>query len=101
MGQSGTVFVFDCFNKKLVNITTSLNQKATKIQFIYNGLCLVVGFSDGTVNFYSCMFQEAGSERFVYLINQFKAFNEEVIDISASSKGDVAVLGRGGSCFIF
>ncbi|CAL6105418.1 WD40_repeat protein [Hexamita inflata] len=103
VGQSGTLFVIDLIAKRLINISISAQLRATKVQFLHNGMLLAVGFNDGTIKFYSIMqdFALLDMSQVIFLIAEHKCFHSSITEISANQQGVIAVHGENSQTFLF
>lgn len=117
VGNSGVVFMHDLASRRIVSAKKSASGKGTKLLFIHNGVCLVVGYSDGSVRFFSVYYDtqdyagnEATSEEVptgildtndcLFLIAAYKCFSDAVVDITCSQEGVVAILSASGRLFL-
>lgn len=117
IGESGVIFMHDLASRRIVSAKKSASGKGTKLLFIHNGICLVVGYSDGAVRFFSVYYDAqdyAGKESAtdevpagildandcLFLIAAYKCFSDAVVDITCSPEGVVAVLSASGHLFL-
>ncbi|TNJ28320.1 Coiled-coil protein [Giardia muris] len=110
LGDSGVVFLHDLAARKLVSMKVPACGRGTKLIFIHNGICLVVGYTDGSVRFYSVFYEPPKTteeedevselEDCLFLIKAFKCFNDPVVDITCSSEGLVTILSANGQLFL-
>lgn len=117
VGDSGVIFMHDLASRRIVSAKRSASGKGTKVLFIHNGVCLVAGYSDGSVRFFSVYYdaqdysgKDSVSEEVpagildandcLFLIAAYKCFSDAVVDITCSQEGVVAVLSASGHLFL-
>lgn len=129
LGSSGTLFLHDLISRQLVGARQATTGSGTKVVFIHNGLCLVSGYTDGTVRFHavahgyldaasgtasSAAGDAAGDEagdaaggaaggaagECLNLLCAYRCFPDAVVDITCNAHGVVAVLSVTGTVFL-